>query len=159
MIIRPATDADGRAIGALIERIYSEYDGVFFLWEEVPELERVASYFAAAGGAFFCAERDGDIVGCVGWTPTGGGEGVELKKLYVARHERRHGLGQRLTALVEQAARARGAAYVDLWSDVKFHTAHAFYERRGYRRDGRSRPLYDASDTWEYHFRLPLVAD
>lgn len=159
MIIRAATDDDGVAIGGLIERIYREYEGVHFLWDEVPELEQVATTFAEAGGAFFCAERDGRIVGCIGWTPTKEGRGVELKKLYVAREERRHGLGQRLTELVEQAARARGASFVELWSDVKFLTAHAFYERRGYRRDGRSRPLNDVSDTWEFHFLLPLAAE
>jgi putative acetyltransferase len=57
---------------------------------------------------------------------------------------------------VERAAREQGAGYVDLWSDVKFETAHRFYERRGYSRDGRTRELDDESDTVEYHFRREL---
>ena len=84
------------------------------------------------------------------------GNGVELKKLYVARDERRHKLGHRLTCRVEEAARARGKAFVELWSDVKFDAAHRFYEARGYQRDGRTRELGDASDTVEYYFRLDL---
>ena len=154
LTIRAARDDDGDALAALIEPIYLEYEGVLFLLDEIPELGRIASTFSAANGAFWCAERDGVVVGSVGFAPSG--DGVELKKLYVAKSERQHGLGARLVTLVEEAARRRGAAYVELWSDVKFVTAHRFYERRGYLRDGRTRELNDASDTVEYYFRREL---
>lgn len=154
--IVPAKDEHGAALGALIERIFAEYEGVLFLSQEMPELERIATSFEAAGGRFWCAFRGETMVGSVGYTPTGDGHGVELKKLYVAKTEREHGLGGRLLSLVEEAAAGRGAGYVDLWSDTRFVIAHRFYERRGYRKDGRTRELGDASDTVEYYFRREL---
>jgi len=154
--IVPARDDHGAGLMALIEPIFAEYDGVLFLLEEMPELERIATTFEQDGGQFWCAFRGCRLVGCCGWTPTADGNGVELKKLYVARDERRHKLGHRLTCRVEEAARARGKAFVELWSDVKFDAAHRFYEARGYQRDGRTRELGDASDTVEYYFRLDL---
>jgi putative acetyltransferase len=148
-------DDDRDGLIALIESVYAEYEGVIFDREEIPELEAVAGSFARAGGRFWCAFAGDRLVGCVGFTPVDS-DGIELKKLYVARDARRHGLGGRLTQRVEDEGRARGAAYVELWSDVKFVTAHRFYEERGYQRDGRRRHLHDKSDTVEYHFRLPL---
>lgn len=167
--IRAATDADSDALCALIAGIFAEYEGVLFLLDEMPELRAIATAFRAAQGEFWCAEQageqsgeqtaeqGGEIVGCVGYTPSKEGAGIELKKLYVRGDQRRHGLGARLVDRVEEAARGRGAAFVELWSDVKFETAHRFYERRGYRRDGRTRELHDESDTVEYHFRKDLA--
>lgn len=157
ILIRDGRDEDSEAICALIEAIFAEYEGVLFILSEMPELRRIASAFAEDGGAFWVAERDGTIVGCVGWAPAKSADAaVELKKLYVAAQERRGGLGGRLLARVEDAARRRGAAFVELWSDVKFETAHRFYERRGYHRDGRTRELGDESDTVEHYFRRRL---
>lgn len=155
--IRAARDADSDALCTLIASIFAEYEGVLFILDEMPELREIATAFQKAGGQFWVAERDGEIVGCVGYSPTNGGEGIELKKLYMHGDLRRHGLGARLVERVEEAARESGAAFVDLWSDVKFETAHRFYERRGYRRDGRTRELHDESDTVEYYFRKDLA--
>ena len=155
--IRDARDDDSQALCRLIADIFAEYDGVLFILDEMPELRAVASAFDRAGGAFWCAERQGDVVGCVGYSPSREGNGIELKKLYVHRAVRRSGLGARLVERVEQAARERGAAFVELWSDVEFETAHRFYERRGYERDGRTRELHDESNTVEYYFRKELA--
>lgn len=152
--IAKARDEDAAGLIALIEPIYAEYEGVLFLLEEMPELESIATSYAKSGGAFWVALRGERLVGSIGWVPAG--EGIELRKLYVARDERRQKLGHRLAGMVEDTARARGAAFVELWSDVKFTTAHRFYEARGYRRDGRTRRLHDKSDTVEYYFRLGL---
>lgn len=150
-----ARDADRAALIALIEPIFAEYDGVIFDLEELPELEHIATSFARAGGAFWCAFEGERLVGSVGWIPAK--DGIELRKLYVARDFRRHGLGDRLARKVEDAARSQGAAFVELWSDVKFTTAHRFYEARGYQRGSRTRSLGDKSDTVEYYFRLRLL--
>ena len=152
--IREARDEDAAGLIALIEPIYSEYEGVLFLLEEMPELERIATTYTRSDGVFWVAFRGERLVGSIGWVPAG--EGIELRKLYVARDERRQKLGHRLARLVEDTARDRGASFVELWSDVKFTTAHRFYEARGYLRDGRTRRLYDKSDTVEYYFRLRL---
>jgi putative acetyltransferase len=152
--IRAARDADGAALIELIRSIFAEYDGVLFVLDEMPELEHIAEDFVSAGGRFWCAELQGRLVGCIGYAPMGGG--VELKKLYVAEDQRRAGLATRLVALVERAARDRGACFIELWSDVKFDAAHRFYQRLGFDPDGRTRALHDASDTYEYYFRKQL---
>lgn len=154
--IRHATDADGEAIGSLIAGIFAEYEGVLFVQEELPELAGIASYFARGGGAGFVAERGDLLIGCTGYTKSQSGAGLELKKLYVRATERKTGLGGRLVALVEEAAARAGARYIDLWSDTKFLTAHAFYERRGYVKTGETRLLHDLSDTVEYYFKKSL---
>jgi putative acetyltransferase len=92
----------------------------------------------------------------VGLSPAAEPAGIELRKLYVARSERRSGLGARLVAAVERAAGARGARFIELWSDVKFVPAHRFYERHGYVPGTQTRRLGDLSDTVERHFRKAL---
>ncbi|RLB63418.1 MAG: GNAT family N-acetyltransferase [Deltaproteobacteria bacterium] len=154
--IVPARDDHAEGLIQLIEPIFAEYEGVLFLMEEMPELRSIATTFEQHGGQFWCAFRDQQLIGSVGWTPATEGVGVELKKLYVVKAQRRHKLGHVLTSRVEVAGRAAGCGFVELWSDVKFDAAHRFYEARGYRRDGRTRELGDQSDTVEYYYRLDL---
>lgn len=157
-MIREARDDDAEGLMALIAAVFAEYEGcVFDVDGEIPELRRIASAFAEVNGRFWVAERDGRVVGCVGVAPAHDRTGVELKKLYVAASERRQGLGDRLCERVLEEARRRGARFIDLWSDTKFETAHAFYERRGWRRDGTTRELHDKSDTVEFYFRRELL--
>lgn len=84
------------------------------------------------------------------------GDPAELKKLYLDTRLRGQGLGRDLIALVEDTARASGATRIDLWSDTRFTTAHAVYERCGYRRTGRTRDLHDLSNTTEFHFEKEI---
>ena len=154
--IVPARDDHGPGLMALIEPIFAEYEGVWFFLDEMPELECIATTFQRDGGQFWSAFRGERLIGCCGYTPAASGDGLELKKLYVAQDERRHKLGHLLTCRVEEAARASGKAFVELWSDVKFTAAHRFYEARGYQRDGRTRELHDKSDTVELYYRLSL---
>jgi putative acetyltransferase len=156
--LRPGRDSDAQGLIALIGGVFSEYPGcVLELDGEMPELRRIASYFAEHDGRFWVAEREGEIVGCIGLTPASDPRGIELKKLYVRSTERKSGLGGRLVALVEAAAHERGAAFIDLWSDTRFTTAHAFYEKRGWVRGPNTRELHDLSQTVEYYFSKPLT--
>lgn len=152
--IRDGEDRDGHDVSALLGAVFAEYDGCVFALEEMPELVRLASYYREEGGRFWVAHRTilgrPILVGCVGVVMRG--DAAELKKLYVAARERRTGLGARLLELAETEAMDRGARTLELWSDTRFTTAHAFYERRGYRRTGALRPLHDASATEEFHF-------
>ncbi len=155
--IREARDADAEGLISLIGACFAEYPGcVLDVDGEIPELRRIATAFEEWGGAFWVAELSGSIAGSIGWTPTGAGTGIELKKLYVARTARRRGLGAELCALVEDAARARGDRFVELWSDTRFTDAHRLYEKRGYVRSPETRALYDLSATIEVHLRLEL---
>lgn len=155
MFVREALDADADGLIELIRGCFAEYPGCLLDVEgEAPELRAIRSWFSAHGGRFHVGEREGRVVASVGFVPAG--EGVELKKLYVEKSERRTGLGSRLVALVEEQAEARGARFVELWSDTRFTDAHRLYERLGYRRGPRTRELHDLSRTVEFHYRKDL---
>lgn len=153
--LRAARDDDAEALIALVGACWGEYPGcVLDVDAEAPHLRRIASAYAEWGGEAVVAVARGVVVGSVGWVPLG--PDVELRLLYVAAAARRRGLGARLARLVEETARRRGAAAVELWSDTRFADAHRLYERLGYERTGGRRELHDLSDTVEHHFRLRL---
>jgi len=149
--IRPARDADADGVIALIARVYGEYPGcILDVDREEPALRAPASSF----DRFWVVEEGQHVVGCVGCAlakPV-----AELKKLYLDAGMRGRGLGRDLIALVEETARASGAERIDLWSDTRFKTAHAVYERCGFRKTGRTRDLHDLSNSTEFHFEKDL---
>jgi putative acetyltransferase len=150
--IRPARDADADAVIALIARVYGEYPGcILDVDREEPALRAPASSF----DRFWVIEEGPHVVGCVGCALH---EGVaELKKLYLDAAMRGRGLGRDLIALVEETACASGARRIELWSDTRFKTAHAVYERCAYRKTGRTRDLHDLSNSTEFHFEKELL--
>lgn len=155
--LREARDDDQAGLIDLIGGVFAEYPGcVLDVDGELPELRRIASYFAEQAGRFWVAEYHGRIAGCIGLTPSAEAGAVELKKLYVAEPARCRGLGARLCELVEAEAVRRRARFIDLWSDTRFETAHHFYLKRGYVRGEQIRELYDQSKSVEYYFRKQL---
>ncbi len=152
-VLRPVADEDSAALIALIEGCWSDYPGcVMDVDGEEPWLRAPGSAYAAKRGRFWVVELDGALVACVGLVAD------ELKTLYVSRGARRRGLGTRLVALVEDAARAEGAAGLVLWSDTRFTDAHRLYERLGYARAPGARERHDRSGTVEYRYAKPLPA-
>lgn len=157
MTLREARDDDASGLIDLIGRTFAEYPGcILDVDGEMPELRRIASYFREHDGCFWVADRGDRVVGCVGLTPSAEPGGIELKKLYVSRDERESGIGGRLVELVEREAARRGARFVDLWSDTRFTTAHAFYAKRGWVRGPTTRELHDVSGSVEYYFKRVL---
>jgi putative acetyltransferase len=153
LTVRDARDDDADDLIALIAGCFADYPRcVLEVPNEAPELLAIATAYAALGGRFWVADRDGRVVGCAGFVPLAERGGAELRKLYVHRRERRRGLGARLSGLVEGEARARGAGFVELWSDTRFTDAHRLYERLGYRRGTATRDLHDMSGSVELHF-------
>jgi putative acetyltransferase len=132
---------------ALIARVFSEYEGcVLDVDREEPELRAPALRF----DRFWVLELEGRIVGCAACVV---GEGfLELKKVYLDRDLRGQGWGRRLIEIVEERAAELGLTRIESWSDTRFATAHAVYERLGYRASGRTRELHDLSNTTEFHF-------
>jgi putative acetyltransferase len=161
LFLRDARDDDGPGLLSLIGGVFDEYPGCVTDADEMPELRAIASYVRKGDGRFWVYEDSSTpaaprVVACVGFTVVSGG--VELKKLYVDRSARRRGLGGKLCTLVEDAARARAAGFVELWSDTRFRDAHRLYLGRGYAQTGVTRELHDKSDTVEYYFRLALAS-
>lgn len=156
--LRTARDADSPAIISHIATIWAEYPGCVMDLDEEGDLKAVASNYAAEGGAIWVAEdASGKLAATIAISPCEEAPGgVKLGRLYVAKWARRKGLAARLLDFAERAARARGATFMELWSDTRFKEAHEFYEARGYTRLAGERALRDASDSYEYHYRKTL---
>lgn len=82
--IRLARDDDSGPLSALIAASFAEYPGCVFVEEELPELRRPASYFAAKGGVLWIADGpDERVAGSLGVVPVPEQNAVELAKVYV----------------------------------------------------------------------------
>jgi putative acetyltransferase len=155
--LRPATNADGAPLAALIAACFGEYEGCLFEPSEFPELERPAEHYAALGARLWCVDGpDGAIMGSISARPRPDQQAVEIGKVYVALSQRGSGLAQRLMAEAMAFAAASDARELLLWTDTRFTRAHAFYEKLGFVRWPGERALGDVSFTWEYHYRLAL---
>lgn len=158
-LLRPVGDHDAAQVTELIGGCFAEYEGCVLdpdgidSWMSAP----ATSYDSKCGQFWVLVTVDGSMVAaCVGWAPALPDQ-VELKNLYVRASARRQGLGARLVALVESAARTRDAQSVVLWSDSRFDDAHRLYEGLGYRRTGHQRALHDPSNSIEYEFVKELA--
>lgn len=157
-LIRPAEDADAEGLINLIGSVWGEYPGcVLDLEHEERDLLAIATAFKKKNGAFWVGtDREGKVVGSAGLAPMAVQGKMELRKLYVARTHRNTGLGSRLLGWVENEARRRGGAVLELWSDTRFLDGHRFYEKAGYVRGSLTRELHDLSKTVEYHYAKRL---
>lgn len=98
------------------------------------ELRHLPASYAAKGGAFWIARRDGELLGTCGIAPV---EPTiyELRKMYLQPASRGLGLGTRLLELAIDFARSRGATHVVLDTIEQMSRAIAFYEAHGFMRD------------------------
>jgi ribosomal protein S18 acetylase RimI-like enzyme len=156
--LRPGRDEDAAGFIRLIGDCWSEYPGcVMDVDGEVPELRALATYFAEAGGALWVAEREGRVIGMAATRPMGQDAAYEICKVYVAKEARGSGLAHDLLGAAEAHARAAGAERLVLWTDTRFETAHRFYEKRGFVRQGPIRVLHDLSNSLEFRYVKPIA--
>lgn len=154
--IRPAVDADGDGIARLIAAVFGEYDGCPFVIAEFPELAAPASHYQNRGGRLFVAEDKGSIVGSFAISSPDGDGVFEINKVYLDRRQRGSGLAQRLYATALDEVLRRGGQTLKLWTDTRFLSGHRFYEKLGFVRQPVVRFLADATDGWEFAYRLEL---
>jgi putative acetyltransferase len=152
-LLRSAVDADSAGVIGLIARVYAEYPGcILDVEKEEPGLLAPASSY----DRFWVLEANESIVGCSACYSrnTAGAPlpWVELRKVYLDAALRGRGLGRLLVETAEAFADEIGASRIELWSDTRFVTAHAVYERLGYRRLAETRELHDISNSVEFHF-------
>lgn len=140
LTIRPATEADLAAIGAITVEAY-RVDGF------VGDHDDYATTLADSATRFRDAEllvavdNADEVLGSVTVVPPGTpyaeisepGE-VEFRMLAVAAAARGRGVGEALVRAVIERARAAGAARVVLSSSEKMLAAHRLYERLGFTR-------------------------
>lgn len=155
-LIRPAVDADGVGIARLIAAVFGEYDGCPFVIAEFQELAAPASHYEKRGGRLFVAEKDGAIVGSFAVSSPDGDGVFEINKVYLDRGQRGSGLAQRLYATAIEEVVRRGGRTLKLWTDTRFLSGHRFYEKLGFIRQPVVRFLADATDGWEFAYRLEL---
>lgn len=158
LVLRPARDDDGADVARVIAECFAEYPGCFYEASEFPELARLGSAYAERGGGAWVAERQGRVVGSIAVFATRVPAVYELTKVYLAADCRGRGTAAEMLDLAVAAAAARGARLVRLFTDTRFHTAHRFYERNGFRRLPGERFLADVSASWEYLYLRPLAA-
>jgi len=139
-VIRPATDADGRAIAELEVRAWRWAYVDFVAEEDMPSVdERVPAWTGGSDGVFV-AEVEGRVVGVV---RVGDGE---LQALYVEPAAQGAGLGTSLYDFARERLVAAGYAEGVLWVFEGNGHARGFYERRGWAPDGERRDVAKAPE-------------
>jgi GNAT superfamily N-acetyltransferase len=136
--IREATPADLEAIVRLHEA--DAVGGHGDVWTEENRSAYEAAFHALAAHPdhrLHVAEEGGRIVGTflLSFLPGLTGIGAlhaELRAVQVRSDLRSQGIGARMVAFAEAEARRRGAAVIELTSNLKRVEAHRFYERLGY---------------------------
>lgn len=135
---RPDDDVRGH-----VAAIYREF-GLAFDAEFEHDLDDVGG--AYAHGAFWVVEDAGRILATAGVVPNGGARLV--KRIYVAADARRRGLAR---LLLRRCAAWGDLPRTELWSDVRFRTAHRLYLDEGFRQ-GHVRVLADPDRSVERYF-------
>ena len=145
--IRPATPADLSVVHELIERAYRG-DTARGGWTHEADLVEgqrledgeLAAALADPAVALLLAEDGTGVVGCVQVTRRDGGVAY-LGLLTVDPRRQAAGLGRRLLAAGEGAARSLGCGRVEMTVIDARMELIAWYERRGYRMTGERRPF------------------
>ena len=151
MELRSFRESDTEAVIALIDAVYREYDDRVYLEGAEADLKEVSEYF---GDDLFQVLDDGGAVrGTI--AIAAGEDGTEtwfLKRLYLDPTLRGGGWAKQLLDWAVETARARGATRLDLWSDVRFERAHAFYAKHGFTREGEPRTMHDSWQPYQEYF-------
>lgn len=146
LTVRRAGDDDAVGLHALIEGAYRG-DSARRGWTHEADLlggqrtdvEALQALLATAGQTMLVAEAGGRLVGCVNLQDLGGT--AYLGMLSVDPTLQAQGLGRRLVAAAEALAADLGAATVEMTVIRRRSELIAWYERRGYRLTGETRPF------------------
>jgi len=149
LTLRPAQEADGPGIVALVASMYARYENSYCdPVSEEPELMTPTQSF----DKFWVLQHDsGWIVGSIALVYHA--DKTELKKVYLLPRFQGQGWGSKLWA--EASAHFKGAKVI-AWSDTRFHSGHQFYFHKGFTQ-GETRFLHDLSHTQEFLFEKDLV--
>ena len=90
-----------------------------------------AEALAASGAVFLVARRSGELLGSIAFHLIAPGH-AEMKRLFVREKARRFGLGRRLLAALEEAARQRQIGRISLETGIRQPEAIGLYRGAGY---------------------------
>jgi GNAT superfamily N-acetyltransferase len=141
MLIRPYQHGDPAADH--IAGIYLEFGLAFDpdFEDDLYDIPRVYSQ-----GLFLVAEEGGRLLATGAVVPNGGQR--LIRRMYVATAARRRGLASQLLTQLMAWGDYSGT---ELWSDVRFRSAHAMYRRAGFQ-PGPLRILEDPDRSVERYF-------
>ncbi|MBI2963220.1 MAG: GNAT family N-acetyltransferase [Deltaproteobacteria bacterium] len=130
--LRPAVNADARAVRALVFAVLEEYGLAADPGGTDADLDDIEATYRARGGSFHVLEEPGGrIVGCVGLFAVDA-ETCELRKMYLEPHARGLGLGRRLLDAALADAKTLGFRRVVLETATVLTEAIALYTRHGF---------------------------
>lgn len=136
MMIRPARDADIRALIALWNPVIRDTTITFSSEEKTPEsLARIIDERRAAGREFLLAEEDGQLMGFATYAQFRGGNGYAHAMehtIVMAPEARGKGAGRALMARIEDHARAGGAHTLFAGISGENPDGVAFHARMGF---------------------------
>lgn len=133
----------GDDVAAHVAAIYAEF-GLGFDADFEDDLFDIPGVYAH--GEFWVVASERRILATAGVVPHGGSR--LIKRIYVAADARRHGLARQL---LRRCAAWGNFARTELWSDVRFRSAHQLYLSEGFR-FGHTRILTDPDGSVERYF-------
>lgn len=150
--LRPYEPADRDGIIHLIDSVYREYGDAICLEHADSDLLDIAGHYAA--GAFVVvADSGGRIFGTHAALPLDAERRIcTFRRLYLSPAQRGSDWGERLFQWAVDWAADNGFRRVEFWSDTRFARAHRFFQKMGFRRDGRTREMTDAWERYREHF-------
>jgi tRNA (cytidine/uridine-2'-O-)-methyltransferase len=126
------SDDEWRQGRALVEE-YAASLGVDLSFQDFAhEIAQLAVEYGPPGGVFLLAQRDGAYVGCIGLRRYADDAG-EIKRLYVTRAGRGHGVGRLLATSIIRRARELGYRRLLLDTLPSMTEAHALYQSLGFK--------------------------
>lgn len=173
--IRLAKPGDYVAIQQVVKCAYEEFGFGFEPEGYNRDLFEIDFHYAPPN-AFWVAERDGQVLGCVGIELFGAHPGkpgtlievegqarvaaadCELVRLYLSKESRGQGIGKQLAESCVAYARAQGCQAMEIWSDQVLQTAHQLYHSLGAEIVGeRLCPPPDETPEWGMLIRLVTI--
>jgi putative acetyltransferase len=153
-VIVPFASRHATEVVQVIGTVFREYGATFEPEGYDADLTDIPRHYLARG-CFVVLEKHGRVVGTAAALPRQGAT-CEVKRVYLLPEHRGHGYGRALLEHVLAWAQREGYHRAVAWSDARFLTAHAVYERMGFVRIGE-RTVDDADRSLEYGFekRLP----
>jgi molybdate transport system substrate-binding protein len=132
-VIRAATNADGADVRDVVQQVLTEYGLAMDSGGVDADLADLVGNYSARGGCFDVAIDGGTgaVAGCCGIYPIDA-RTCELRKMYVLRNARGHGLGGRLLRRSLAFARGRGLRRVELETASALKEAIAIYAGAGF---------------------------
>jgi ribosomal protein S18 acetylase RimI-like enzyme len=148
LTVRAATSTDHEAADRVARAAFREYESEYPDW--IPVLRDGRPMARIAGeGELLIAEKDGAIVGCVGYIPPGRSrnpvfkpEWAALRFMAVDPAHRGLGISRALAEECVRRARRDGATALALFTSPAMKVAVAMYQRMGFRFQRRIDPVY-----------------